>query len=402
MIYSTETITEPAFGLEDVLITAEIEHRPPRFRDLQAEHTALQSLANGLREIPEKLLQQLAESACELCNAHTAGISVANGDEVRWLAVAGTYSHYLNHTMPRNQSPCGVCLDRPGAQLFATPGRYFTGLAGVSPPIAETLILSINDHGVTPSGTLWIASHNARSRFDAEDLRILTALGGFAAVALRIGRRKQFIAKNPLHPFPERRLSESKAKEAVARLEAVLDTAVDGIITIDVHGRIESANPAIERIFGYSATELFGDNISILMPEPMRSAHDSYLQRYVNSGERRDIVLCRREVMGRRSDGSEFPLELSVTEPHIANRRIFTAILRDITERKRTEEEIKHRLQELRDANEELERFNRAAVNRELRMVELKKQINELCVQSGRPQRYRIDFEGYPPLEDAE
>lgn len=123
------------------------------------------------------------------------------------------------------------------------------------------------------------------------------------------------------------------------RLRAILDTAVDGIITIDDHARIESFNRAAERMFGYAAKEVVGRNVRILMPEPDRSAHDRYLSRYLETGEAR-IIGIGREVQAQRKDGSVFPAYLSIGEMHLSGRRMFTGVLRDFTEFKRLQEEV--------------------------------------------------------------
>lgn len=127
--------------------------------------------------------------------------------------------------------------------------------------------------------------------------------------------------------------------DAEARLGAVLDTTVDGIITIDEEGSILSFNKAAEHIFGYRAEEVVGSNLRVLMPEPYRSQHDAYLERYRRTGRKR-IIGIGREVYGKRKDGTTFPLDLAVSELTIGGNRIFTGILRDITERRRLEQEI--------------------------------------------------------------
>lgn len=130
------------------------------------------------------------------------------------------------------------------------------------------------------------------------------------------------------------------AQETSERLRAILDAAVDGIITIDESGTIETVNPAVVRIFGYERSELIGENVRMLMPEPYHGEHDGYLRRYLETGERR-IIGTGREVEGRRKDGTCFPIELSVSEVHAGGRRLFTGIVRDIADRKRIEEELR-------------------------------------------------------------
>ena len=123
------------------------------------------------------------------------------------------------------------------------------------------------------------------------------------------------------------------------RLRAILETAVEGIITIDEHGIMESVNRAAERIFGFRAAELIGKNVSILMPSPHRESHNDYIATYLRTG-RAKIIGIGREVAGRRKDGTIFPMDLSVSEVRLARRRMFTGFIRDITERKRLEKEL--------------------------------------------------------------
>jgi PAS domain S-box-containing protein len=128
-------------------------------------------------------------------------------------------------------------------------------------------------------------------------------------------------------------------RDSEERLRAILETAVEGIITIDERGAIESFNQAAEKIFGYRAREVIGKNVSVLMPSPHHEAHDSYLANYRRTGHAK-IIGIGRETVGRRKDGAIFPMDLSVSEVRLANRRIFTGFARDITERKRLEREI--------------------------------------------------------------
>ena len=122
-------------------------------------------------------------------------------------------------------------------------------------------------------------------------------------------------------------------EELAARLSAILNTAVDGIITIGETGIIESANPAARQIFGYTDDELIGRNVSMLMPEPYHSQHDRYLSHHRETGERK-IIGIGREVTGLRKDGSVFPMDLSVSEVLLPGRRLFTGFVRDISARK--------------------------------------------------------------------
>jgi len=132
---------------------------------------------------------------------------------------------------------------------------------------------------------------------------------------------------------------QSALRESEALIRAILDTTVDGIITIDKEGRIETFNGAAEKIFGYSVEEIKGKNVSLLMPENHARHHDEYISTYIESRVAK-IIGIGREVPGKRKDGSIFPLELSISELKIGTRTVFTGVVRDITERRRLEREI--------------------------------------------------------------
>jgi two-component system, chemotaxis family, sensor kinase Cph1 len=143
-------------------------------------------------------------------------------------------------------------------------------------------------------------------------------------------------------------------RDSAERLRAILETAVEAIITIDELGTIESANRAAEKIFGYSSAEMVGKNVRILMPSPYREEHDSYLENYHQSGKAR-IIGIGREVVGQRKDGTVFPMDLAVSEVRLAHRRLYTGFVRDITERKQAEARLAELAQSLTEKNKELE-----------------------------------------------
>jgi two-component system CheB/CheR fusion protein len=131
----------------------------------------------------------------------------------------------------------------------------------------------------------------------------------------------------------------SALRDSEARLRAILETAVEGIVTISERGVIESFNRAAEKIFGCKAAEVIGKNVNVLMPSPHHGQHDTYLANYHHTGHAK-IIGIGREVAGRRKNGVIFPMDLSVSEVKLADRRIFTGFIRDITERKLLEKEI--------------------------------------------------------------
>src|SRR6266511_5201462 len=127
------------------------------------------------------------------------------------------------------------------------------------------------------------------------------------------------------------RLMEAALKEKEQRLRAILEAAVEGIITIDERGIVDSINPAACRIFGYAPEEVVGQNVSMLMPSPDREKHDGYIANYLRTGQAK-IIGIGREVIGERKDGSVFPMDLSIGEVRLGARRLFTGFVRDISE----------------------------------------------------------------------
>jgi PAS domain S-box-containing protein len=193
-----------------------------------------------------------------------------------------------------------------------------------------------------------IALHGRRS--DGAEFPVEVSLS-----PLRIDGGQQMVMAT-IHDISARKKAEQDLLDSETRMRAIFETAVDAIITIDERGTVERMNPAAERIFGWKELEVAGKNVSMLMPSPDREAHDGYLEHYLSTGEKR-IIGKGREVKGLRKDGSVFPMDLAVAEMKLGDRRMFTGLVRDITERKRAEERGAQLLQEITSANEELTNF---------------------------------------------
>ena len=133
--------------------------------------------------------------------------------------------------------------------------------------------------------------------------------------------------------------SKESLAEDTAMLAAILNTAVDAIVTIDEGGTIRHANRALQKMFGYLPSELIGKNVSHLMPEPDRSNHDGYLAKYHQTG-RAAIIGVGRQVMGQHRDGTLIPIDLAVSEVCVGNRKMYAGIMRDMTERHQVESDL--------------------------------------------------------------
>ena len=191
----------------------------------------------------------------------------------------------------------------------------------MSPPAPDRLRLAALGALLAPA-PLWAADGNA-AYVEHVLLGLALLLGGLAAARL-------------YHEHRQRKASEAQLAASQARRQAIIDTLADGVIVIDEFGEVLEFSPAAEAMFGYRAAEVVGENIRCLMPEPQRSAHDGHLARHRETG-RRHVLEQRNEVEARRRDGSVFPVELVVTELHVDGRRLFSGLLRDITERRKVE-----------------------------------------------------------------
>ncbi|PWC82090.1 histidine kinase [Azospirillum sp. TSH100] len=208
---------------------------------------------------------------------------------------------------------------------------HYTGMAAAGmEPVTELSAMTIGGGSDADRTVLAHATtHSGQGvALSSPLLAIMTGVGTLLLLSLAM-----------LSSLLGRRQQAEQSAEQEARYRAIVDTAVDPIVLINDHGIVESFNHAAEKTFGYRADEVIGRNVKMLMPEPYRSAHDGYLDRYHRTGERR-IVGIGREVMGLRKDGTTFPLDLSVGEWHVGRRRMYTGIMRDITARKAAEEAI--------------------------------------------------------------
>ncbi len=176
------TIGEP--DLKSVISMAELKRRPSRAPDHAAENRALNALMQELATSPHSILRKLAETAMAVCHAHSAGISLLSDEKTSfyWPVIVGKWDCHVGGGTPRDYGPCGTVLDRNVALLFSHPERDFSYFAPVTPLIEEALLIPFYVDGKAV-GTIWVIAHDNSRRFDAEDLRMMTDLGAFAAAA---------------------------------------------------------------------------------------------------------------------------------------------------------------------------------------------------------------------------
>ncbi|MCA9664606.1 MAG: PAS domain S-box protein [Myxococcales bacterium] len=179
--------------------------------------------------------------------------------------------------------------------------------------------------------------------------------------------------------------SSSSAPLEYVMAHAALSNMVDAVINIDERGVMQSVNRAAEKMFGYSAAELLGHNISMLMPQRFADQHDVYITRYLDSGKA-NIIGVGREVEAQRRDGTTFPIDLAVSETMIDGVRVFTGILRDITDTRRAEA-AERRLHELQMQHTEIERIAVAGEMAAMVAHEIRTPLNALAINVQMAQR---------------
>ena len=304
--------------LRSMLSTAELVRRPSRPPDYAAENRALIALAQVMATSPDAILQKLADTALTLCRAHSAGLSLLEeGDQknnFHWRAIAGQWARHINGGTPRNFGPCGTVLDQDVAMVCSHPELDFPYWAPIKPVLEEGLLIPFHIKGEA-LGTIWVVAHDTSRRFDAEDLRVMTNLGTFAASAYQT-----LLSLN-----------------ATQRIASIVESSDDAIVSKDLNGVIINWNQGAERIFGYTAEEVVGKPITILIPPDRHDEEPSILER-IRRGERVEHF----ETVRMRKHGSRVDISLTISPVKNAEGKIIGAskIARDITERKRSEAQI--------------------------------------------------------------
>jgi len=284
-----------------------------------------------LDTLPEQVFDDLTRLAAYVARTPIALVSLVDTDRQWFKARVG-----LGATeTPRDISFCGHAV--AGGEMLIVPDtsldqRFADNPLVVGDPhirfYAGSPLIAPSGHAL---GTLCVIDRVPRE-LDGQQIEMLEALGRqvMSQLDLRLKTAQQEELQQQL------RYRTAELIEGEGRMYAILDNMVDGVITIDDAGSIESLNTAAARIFGYDATELLGKNVAVLMPDPHRGEHDGYLERYQRTGHA-TILGTRREVTGLRKSGEAFPMDLSVGEVQIGGRMAYTGVIRDITERKAIE-----------------------------------------------------------------
>jgi PAS domain S-box-containing protein len=448
------TVLGAPVSLESILCTDELDRRPPRAPDFEAENQALVALAQALADSPRSILQTLADTILDVLRSDSAGISLLTQDEKRfyWPAIAGVWKPHIGGGTPRDFGPCGDVLDRNIPLMFCHFERRYDYFLPVTPPVEECLLVPFYVQAKAV-GTIWAIAHNERRKFDAEDMRQLVSLARFAssayhaiqsldlrekqaaelrdrghsfremmealpaavyttdiegrithfnsacvelsgrtpvlgsdhwcvswklyrpdgtplshdecpmAIALKEGRAvrdQMIIVERPdgkrasIMPYPtplrDRQgkivgginmlidvTRSNEAEIASKRLAAIVESSDDAIISKTLDGIITSWNRGAENIFGYTAAEAVGQSISLIIPLERRGEEDDVLAQ-LRRGEKIDHFETERQT----KDGRRLNISLTISPIKDSTGRIIGAskVARDITERKRAEEQL--------------------------------------------------------------
>jgi PAS domain S-box-containing protein len=301
--------------LETILLTEELDRRPPRQPDFEKENRALVELVQALSDSPQTILQTLTDTILKICDCGSAGISLLTthdgGKRFYWPAISGQWQVHIGGGTPRDFGPCGTVLDRNCPLLFTHVERVYTYFKPVVPSVEEALLVPfyVANKAV---GTIWAVAHDHSHKFDAEDKRLLLSLGRFASAA--------YHAVNSL--------------DASTQLAAIVESSDDAIISKNLDGIISSWNSSAERIFGYTAEEAIGKHITIIIP-PDRIYEESMIIEQLRRGQRVDHF----ETIRMRKDGTPIDISLTISPMKDSAGRVVGAskVARDITERKRAD-----------------------------------------------------------------
>ena len=360
----TSTRGSPLPPLESILCTEELNRRPSRPPDYQTESRALVSLAQALSDSPGDILQKLADTILEVCNAGSAGISLLTKDEKRfyWPAIAGLWKPHIGGGTPRDFGPCGDVLDRNSPLLFGHVEQRYTYFQPVTPAVEECLLVPFYIEGKAV-GTIWAIAHDNRRKFDNEDLRVLTSLGIFASASYQVVEQLRELeeqtdqgqqASQTMREMNEALLvssikqhgltelaqhAEAVVRESEERYRALFDSAPMAIFVCDSNAVIQRYNAQAVELWGrepVAGEEQHCGSTRLWLPDGGLLPH---AQSPINEVLRTGIPAHNVEVFIERPDGTRVPVLSNFAALKDAQGKVTGAVASfiDITERSRLE-----------------------------------------------------------------
>ena len=389
----TSTRGSPLPSVESILCTEELNRRPSRPPDYQTESRALVSLAQALSDSPSDILQKLADTILEVCNAGSAGISLLTKDEKRfyWPAISGLWKSHIGGGTPRDFGPCGDVLDRNSPLLFGHIEQRYTYFQSVTPPVEECLLLPFYVEGKAV-GTIWAIAHDNRRKFDNEDLRMLTSLGIFASatyqVVEQLGELKEethqrqhashtmremnealLVSSIKQHELTElAQQAEAIARESEGRYRALFDSAPMAIFVCDSNAVIQRYNAQAVELWGREPVvgeEKHWGSSRLWLPD---GGLLPYAHSPINDVLRTGVSAHNVEIVIERPDGTRLPILSNFAALKDAQGRITGAVTSfiDITERSRLERLMQEQAAALADLHQRKDEFL-AMLSHELR-----------------------------------
>jgi PAS domain S-box-containing protein len=334
-----------AAPLESILCTEELHRRPSRPPDFEKENRALVKLVSALADSPATILQTLAETILDITQCDSAGLSLLTrdgktpdvcGERFYWPAIAGMWKPHASGGTPRNFGPCGDVLAQNRTLLFTHFERRYPYLMPVIPAAEECLLVPFYVAGEAV-GTIWAITHSDRRKFDAEDDRIMSALGKFASSAYQALKHIEDLSIQ----VAERERAEAEVRELARGLEAkirrLVEANVVGIVTWNLQGAITGANDAFLRMVQYDRDDLASGHVrwTDLTPAERRGHDDQAMADLKATG-----VFQPFETEYLRKDGSRLPVLLGGALFEGSGNEGVAFVL-DLSERKRAERALR-------------------------------------------------------------